>query len=661
MPKKHCFPYVYFAGLLVFAVIGVPSWADELRTWTDSTGRFKVEAEFIECEDDVLLLRKENGKAIRMPLDKLSEEDRQYVEQRIVENPFVAGEISEEDAADLEKFAPGKRTRNPFELKPKPVSLQGALEGGGVADVDWSCEPDPAPPIEVNRTIRPVSFQAGKMENHLYPTETDYYIFADAEKTQVLSGFILDQSYQNPEKSRSDIFLGNLRNGQCTRLQYSQRIFPLGFSPNGQSALFRVDEWNKSGSLGKSRHIYIAKISGDTLEPQAAFEPFSDFRKPGDRGFESEATIEWAVWADDQHVLVRSKSDLLILLNIESGKVVWKMNYSGSQPLTLTPGGRYCLCPTSSSKKIVVLETLTGMPCGVIESPQIMTGFSGFGFSPDGKRLALTTLKGIVYWNMADGTAEEPYYVEGFSTGKVQWLDNRFLLVDGNLLDTKTNSHVWRYSLPGKGKTYGKYFWYTTGSRSDSLRLTGIQLPHAKAIAAADNVGDVVRLVQAGMDASIHLDPSIKDKGPEIEEMLREKLTENGLKITDDASLRITLKIDRGEETKGYYTVGRRFMPILHPFHSSASSTEVKYKPYQCTLAVELDGKVVWKQERTSQPPEYIELDELKGSSLQEVVDKSLEAPDVEKWIRFVSIPPLILEKHDCGYSSLGPNGIDDR
>lgn len=52
--------------------------ADDLnvmRTWTDSTGKFTVEAQFVSLTDGVVTLKRKDGKEVRMMLDKLSKAD----------------------------------------------------------------------------------------------------------------------------------------------------------------------------------------------------------------------------------------------------------------------------------------------------------------------------------------------------------------------------------------------------------------------------------------------------------------------------------------------------------------------------------------------------------------------------------------------------------
>ncbi|MCE9556977.1 MAG: prolyl oligopeptidase family serine peptidase [Planctomycetes bacterium] len=56
--------------------------AGEVRAWTNASGTQTIEAEFLDLKDGrVRLRRKDTGKEISMPLEKLSAADQQYVQQ----------------------------------------------------------------------------------------------------------------------------------------------------------------------------------------------------------------------------------------------------------------------------------------------------------------------------------------------------------------------------------------------------------------------------------------------------------------------------------------------------------------------------------------------------------------------------------------------------
>ncbi|CAN0370804.1 unnamed protein product, partial [Ectocarpus sp. 4 AP-2014] len=64
----------------------------EERTWADTTGKYKVVATYDGVEGDRVLLKRAGGKMTKVPLAKLCEADRSYVEGFTSNdaNPFAA-------------------------------------------------------------------------------------------------------------------------------------------------------------------------------------------------------------------------------------------------------------------------------------------------------------------------------------------------------------------------------------------------------------------------------------------------------------------------------------------------------------------------------------------------------------------------------------------
>lgn len=64
--------------------------AKTLRTWTDVTGKHKVEARYVSRTEDELIIKTDAGREITMPIEKLSESDRERLPawQDDSDNPF---------------------------------------------------------------------------------------------------------------------------------------------------------------------------------------------------------------------------------------------------------------------------------------------------------------------------------------------------------------------------------------------------------------------------------------------------------------------------------------------------------------------------------------------------------------------------------------------
>ncbi|NLE36759.1 MAG: hypothetical protein GX621_01895 [Pirellulaceae bacterium] len=54
--------------------------ARTVREWTDATGKFRITAECLGLEDGKARLRKPDGAVLMVPLDRLSEKDREWIE-----------------------------------------------------------------------------------------------------------------------------------------------------------------------------------------------------------------------------------------------------------------------------------------------------------------------------------------------------------------------------------------------------------------------------------------------------------------------------------------------------------------------------------------------------------------------------------------------------
>ena len=88
------------------------------RTWTDSTGTYKIEGEFVKLSDGKVEIRRDDGKLIRIPLDKLSEDDRKFARKAAKpagdETPFAIAGDDEKPVAKPAEKSDNKDTQTVF-------------------------------------------------------------------------------------------------------------------------------------------------------------------------------------------------------------------------------------------------------------------------------------------------------------------------------------------------------------------------------------------------------------------------------------------------------------------------------------------------------------------------------------------------------------------
>ncbi|KAF1842665.1 uncharacterized protein K460DRAFT_377996 [Cucurbitaria berberidis CBS 394.84] len=97
----------------------------KIRTWTDRSGSFKVEAEFILIKDGKIHLHKVNGVKIAVPVPKMSVEDLEYVER-------VTGESLDDDKplSDLKRRST-QRAKEAGPRSPSGITVEKK------PDYDW--------------------------------------------------------------------------------------------------------------------------------------------------------------------------------------------------------------------------------------------------------------------------------------------------------------------------------------------------------------------------------------------------------------------------------------------------------------------------------------------------------------------------------------------
>ena len=66
--------------LVACVVLFVTAASADVRTWKDKSGKFSIQGELVESDGNAVKLKKADGKVIQVPLERLSDEDRQFLE-----------------------------------------------------------------------------------------------------------------------------------------------------------------------------------------------------------------------------------------------------------------------------------------------------------------------------------------------------------------------------------------------------------------------------------------------------------------------------------------------------------------------------------------------------------------------------------------------------
>jgi len=691
MRKIPVWKAVFHFGFIVF-ILCCPLFlfAEEARTWQDDTGLFSIEATLEQIVGDaVRLKRADDGRVITLPISRLSEADRRYIASLAAQNPFEGGAPS---AAPLRRplsaglpgtglpgaGLPGagvnvqQSTTFPSfaNLEVRAVDLSRTREAGGNVPNVWVCEPNPAPPRNYPAEVVRLAFRNQDVPVNVMPRRAGFFVAPTGYSAVVASHVDMDRPRRDASRNYTRIFLGCTVSGETMFQDSPLKLYPHGFSADVTRFAFHQDTW-AFPATGQRTLLHIAEVTPSGWTAVATFEPFAQLRRVESRVVGSEADIFGVTWVDNEHLIVQSGRDTAILLNIDTGEAVWRTRIEGRGDIALSPGRKYLFLPIGN--RAVLLETLTGRAVGAVND----AGAQRFRFSPNGKRFATCTEQGIILGDVATGVMDAPFYVPGSARGQeVVWLDDRFLLLrsNGSVIDTESKAVVWTYNGLREVQLVGGRSWCIFDRMREGSFLTPLTLPHPALLSRERTAdGEAELALHPGVNVSLVIEDSIVEDRDEIREIIKKKIAANGWVLADTASILITLSMSEKEEqaTAGYTTSRFPMMPVprppippvptFSPMHQGGTTVEFQPERYDLVISDRESGTRLWRSTHTTTPPQWIALDEIRDASLQEVVDKAMEAHNYKEWLEGILIPRTISRPQERrGESRVTENGIED-
>jgi len=125
-------------GLSLVCSALLPAADDALRTWSDSTGKFKIKGKLVGVEGGTVTLEKEDGSQLEIELKKLSQADQKFIadwEKSNADNPFKD--------KGKDPFKAKSKSTKPSETKPargKPAANEDDEPSGSgprIVNVNW--------------------------------------------------------------------------------------------------------------------------------------------------------------------------------------------------------------------------------------------------------------------------------------------------------------------------------------------------------------------------------------------------------------------------------------------------------------------------------------------------------------------------------------------
>ncbi|TWT88938.1 hypothetical protein Mal64_24280 [Pseudobythopirellula maris] len=611
-----------------------------LRTWSDRSGSYKIEAVYAGVDGDAVKLSKRDGEELRVPLDRLSADDQSYVR--------AAREQSAQD-----KGNPFASAANPFSgarsvlallKKPDFASLK---EIRGKEFASWQFSPNdyavsPKRAFTMTKAVEltPLPDQGNRGEEMI-----TLDISRDGRRAIV-------QRKVDGGSSRDRVFLemldlaGRRSAGLIELPQYTKA---LAVRPESALVLLGGTHFNDD----MNTKVTLAKITRGGLKTIALWEPSPrDTRRRG---------VDQAWFTGPRHALLGVARSDPVLWDLVEAKAVFKIPV-GDRFYVQRLGAMGRLLAVGSESSVSLLDLRKGRHLATVEHD--LSRLEAVGLSDDCTRLIASSIDQIAAWDLADGsplgklTKSKPT-----SDERLDWVDDMLVLADGQrLYDLNRGIMLWEYGVSTRGglasETANGRIWY--GPRNEDGQdpyIASIEVPHHEARAHSRVLGEQQAFLAARPGDPFELIIET-DQGAVAERDIEAKLTDAvqnaGFAVADSAPLQVRVVYTRLPERD------LRIRNWNEPPWTKKFVIKT-IRPFASALVL-TDGEdnVLWRRGWLAEPMGIINMRE--GESLDDALER-LTSPNPD-WLSHIEFPKKltkpgpVTEEGAYGYSRLSIHGV---
>ncbi|MBL8888490.1 MAG: hypothetical protein JNL67_00830 [Planctomycetaceae bacterium] len=584
-------------------------FAEDFRTWTDATGKFKVEATVYDLTETEVKLLKKDDKVVTIPISKLCEADKTFLSElrakREAEvDPFAGGTavkprqpVGDDDmfagGTPVEETPPALKTFPPGTL---PIAGKAVKVANEIAldTAEFKYTPAEQPKHERDKSISlPQPKFAKEYEGH-----TNSRLFYSGNSGELIAVY-RKNSFQNFSHTVLVDTKAEEIVGEYT-LPF-QEVNDIIVSPSKQSI---VTIHNSAGS--ENGGIVFWKQVDGKLEPEQAW-------KFGAFGQQNRFTAHSSLFVDDQHLFTIGSH--LALWDVASAKCLYCVSDPGAW--VISRDNSHIVFFQKGSLWLMRLKD--GEIVGRIQGdPKFIESLKMLEVSPDGKSLVAAAGNSLHGFDLTTGASLFSYDA-GYNIASVIWADNSLLLVNNGLIvDPKLQVTVWNVAV-----THGLYraqtgstTWIVTPDRVFGFELINDNRRNEIARNTAELKAEELLLYGPGSRISLSTDLAhLGVDSDNTAQQLREMLEKRGFVIDDSAPLRLEAVVRQGKEVEELVREGRGslidplgrmdpfgpFGPIggfgrPDPFGRGGGIHErIRYKPHSSHLVLKLNQDILWQ------------------------------------------------------------------
>jgi hypothetical protein len=667
--------------LVAMAALGfVAAWlssaaAEEVRTWVDSTGKYKIKAKLVQASEGQVTLEREDGTQVTIALNKLSEADRKYVAemQSGDQDPFKAVKPAKKAAqkkkgavmdADEEEEPAEKPIRKRKKVAEEPEEEEAGEVGGEPKAVTprWSSAKEVlASPrgdkwsLSIEAPELPAAARKGRPI--AIPAKTDFFeklrgFAINPVCCRAVIGYVLDRPGfgggpvghpgrgGRPGAARAGgqtrIVLCDLQAGKMLAECHGPgKMVPLALSDAGNQVLMRRDEFGQ----GNQDRLELWSVSKSGITRELQWVPHDDQQHGG-------RDITWARFIDEERLATVSGGGMLTIWKASTAKPLYYLRIQGACRPAISPDGKYLAFATD--KEIGVLDLAAGEVVAMQPAPKEHFPFPVFAFTPKGTRLVCASFDRIYVWDVATGALYRDIPLAGTQIHIGEHLlcpsEDHVFVGNSLLVDIESQAKVWTYQGHEEAGMLGPVCWFVVSAHNAAGALVPTALPHP---AAQDRIQKAMQspdffVLKPGTTVILNVsglqDPGEREKAAAA---LTQKLQANGCQVGPNGTIELVATTEMGQRREvAYHTFGM------------IGSRVYNVQEYISRLRFVYQGQTAWEV-ACGNVPGFISLKQ--GETVEEVLRRS-ERPNYA-WFATVELPKTI-QKPTPGASTLGNSKV---
>lgn len=645
-----------------------------IRTWTDRTGKFKVDAQFGGVEGDNVVLIKAGGKRIQVPMAKLSDRDKGYVEAQGAtaksENPFgETGDATETASIDTKKA----NVRDARTIRPQTFSK-------------WSFTPSGNTEL-----MRPATGRNVEVELSDIPDSDKFFedvtgVYASNDGTKVATVRNIGSVHQEKAPFLQIVDVANQRAGKLIELPEVTRV--LDVQPDQGLVMYCPAVFGH----GENSLLTIARAEGASLTPVVAWEPYAH------EDFEPRKDLYNARFLGQDRVMtINVHGQALTIWDFATAKALLNIPVGNAHALKIA------ISPDQSLLGVVMKEGIAIIDLAVVKHvATILTpghDYRQIQFRADNARLAGISSYGVTVWDLTNGKELSEFYSVAMGHDpSLAWAGEFLLAQNQYLYDVERRILLWEYqgdpsSAASAAYRNGRLYVIPYLNRERETLLVSAALPHRSAMEEAKRLPPPEKLlvVKPGDEVSLEvdIDPSVvftdeaqkaltariqeiglDDKpagnvvvlqpgsaqGDLVRQALTAALQEAGFKVVENADLVVKAVCKPQPQQTVRINADGRFPPRPEDFK------DFPITPHESYLTMSLGNHQLWQRGFVARPHMTIWLN--RGETVEQALQR-LTQPDFSifthaKFSPYVARPGKATRNGAYGVSQFTARGIVD-